>query len=43
MKSLTIYAFNPGFAINRLSQKAWHASGQWCLEMLRLGDAGGKS
>jgi hypothetical protein len=27
MKSLTIYAFNPSFAMNRLSVNAWHASG----------------
>jgi hypothetical protein len=37
MKSLTFYEFNGGFPINRLMVKAWHSSGQWCLEMLRLG------
>jgi len=39
MKSLTVYEFNASFPINRLTVKAWHASGQWCLEMLRLGSS----
>ena len=45
MKSLTVYYFNDllpidrSFDIGRLQVKAWHSSGQWCLEMLRLGDS----